>query len=82
MNFDEIRSLNDEQLKKYLNHISNNKVLFCSKCEEPLSSYDRKVISVGVYDKKSGQKSRQLCSLCYNCFVDLLEFLAVSEPNI
>lgn len=54
MNFDEIRSLNNEQLKKYLNHISNNKVLFCSKCEQPLSSYDRRVISVGVYDKKSG----------------------------
>ena len=81
MNFDEIRSLNDEQLKKYLNHISNNRVLFCSKCEEPLSSCDRKVISVGVYDKKAGQKSRQLCSLCYNCYVDLLDFLAINEPK-
>ena len=81
MNFDEIRSLNDEQLKKYLNHISKNRVLFCYKCGQPLSSYDRKTISASVYDKKAGQKSRVLCNLCYTCYVNLLDFLAVNEPN-
>lgn len=81
MNFDEIRSLNDEQLKKYLNHISKNRVLFCSKCGQQLSSYDRKIISASVYDKRVGQKSRVLCNLCYACYVDLLDFLAVNEPN-
>ena len=81
MNFDEIRSLNDEQLKKYLSHISKNRVLFCSKCGQPLSSYDRKTISASVYDKKAGQKSRVLCNLCYTCYVNLLDFLEVNEPN-
>lgn len=81
MNFDEIRNMNDMQLKKYLNNLTNRHVYYCAKCDSVVSNRERRNISVGICNKCVGQVSRKLCTLCDNCYVELLDFLGVNEPN-
>jgi len=80
MNFNEIRNMSDSQLKKYLNGISTNKTLFCARCGEEISRFDRKIISAGIYNSVVGQKAKQICILCNHCYVDLLDFLCSNDP--
>ena len=35
MNIDKIRSMNDEELRKYLQNLSNRDVSTCAKCNRP-----------------------------------------------
>ena len=79
MNLEKIRNMSDEELKSFMNELSQRNNIFCSKCGDVVHSKDRKVINVAIYDKTIGQRARKLCSLCNNCYVDLLDYLGVSD---
>ena len=79
MNLDKIRSMNDEKLRCFMNELSQRNNIFCSKCGNVVSSKERKVINVAIYDRKIGQKARKLCSLCNECYIDLLDYLGISD---
>ena len=79
MNLDQVRNMSDEQLRIFMNNLSQRNNLFCVKCGNIISNYDRKNINIGIYDKHSGQKVKKLCSICNNCYSDLLDYLGVSD---
>lgn len=79
MDLDEIRNLSDEQLRSFINNLSQRNNIFCTKCGNVVNHRERKNINIGIYDSHAGQKVRKLCSLCNNCYVDLLDYLAISD---
>lgn len=79
MNLERIRNMNDKELRNFMNEISHRNNIFCSKCGNIINHKNKKNISVGIYDKKLGQKTKKLCSLCNDCYVELLDYLAISD---
>lgn len=79
MDLDEIRNLTDEQLRSFINSLSQRNNIFCTKCGNAVNHRERKNINIGIYDSHAGQKVRKLCSLCNSCYVDLLDYLAISD---
>lgn len=79
MNLDEIRNMSDEQLRTFMNNLSQRNNIFCSKCGNIVNSQERRNINIGIYDRQIGQKVKKLCSLCNNCYVDLLDYLGISD---
>ena len=79
MNLDEIRNMNDNELRTFMTNLSQKNNIFCSKCGNIISSKERKTINVGIYDNHTGQKVKKLCSLCNDCYIDLLDYLCVSD---
>lgn len=79
MDLDKIRNMNDTELRSFMNELSQRNNIFCSKCGNIVSPRDRKNINIGIYDKNIGQKTRKLCSLCNDCYVDLLDYLSVCD---
>lgn len=79
MDLDEIRNLTDEQLRSFINNLSQRNNIFCTKCGNVVNHKERKNINIGIYDNHAGQKVRKLCSLCNGCYVDLLDYLAISD---
>lgn len=79
MDLDEIRNLTDEQLRSFINNLSQRNNIFCTKCGNVVNHKERKNINIGVYDSHTGQKVRKLCSICNSCYVDLLDYLAISD---
>lgn len=41
---------------------------------------DRKTINVSVYGRK-GQKTKKLCTLCNDCYYNLLDYLGVCDVD-
>lgn len=79
MNLDEIRNMSDNELRGFINDLSQRNNIFCSKCGNVVKSRERKTINVGIYDSSAGQKVRKLCSLCNECYIDLLDYLGISD---
>lgn len=79
MNLDDIRNMNDNDLRSFINNLSQRNNVFCVKCGNVVSHKERKNINIGIYDSHIGQKTRKLCSLCHECYVDLLDYLAVAD---
>lgn len=79
MNLDEIRNMNDEQLRTFMNNLSQSNNIICAKCGNITDRKNRKTINVAIYDRHIGQKARKLCSICNACYSDLLDYLAVSD---
>lgn len=81
MDLDTIRKMSDEQLRSFMNNLSQRNNIFCSKCGNVVNPKDRYNINISIYDKAVGQKARKLCSLCPSCYIDLLDYLAVQDIN-
>lgn len=79
MELNKIRNMSDNELRSFINDISQRSNIFCTKCGNVVNPRDRKNINIGIYDKSIGQKTRKLCSLCNDCYVDLLDYLCVSD---
>ena len=73
MKLNEIRNMSDEELKNYLNNLSGNKLHSCPKCG---SLVTRK--SVIIYNKDL-LSQKKLCYICDKCYLELLNFLNVSD---
>lgn len=79
MDLDYIRNMTDNELRTFMTNLSQKNNIFCTKCGNILTSKERKTINVGVYDKHAGQRVKKLCSLCNNCYIDLLDYIGVSD---
>lgn len=69
-----------EWLEK-LSHCPNARTPFCVKCGDIVGYADRKNINVGIYHQRYGQKVKKLCTLCNNCYSDLLDYLGVPDVD-
>ena len=81
MNFDDIRKMSDEQLRSFMNQLSQKNNIFCSKCGNIVNYKIRKTINIGIYSSRCGQKVKKLCSLCNDCYVELLDYLGMNDIN-
>ena len=76
---DKIKGMSDIELVRFINDMSSKKQVLCIKCGKPIGLDKRKTINVGIYNKKYGQKVKKLCTLCNECYIDLLDYLGVSD---
>lgn len=81
MDLNQIRNMNDDELRRFMTNLSQRNNIICSKCGNIIISKDRKTINIGTYDKHMGQKVKKLCSLCNDCYIDLLDYLSISDVN-
>ena len=72
MNIDKIRSMNDEELRRYLPNLSNRDVSTCAKCSRPADKIIR------VENRNVGQ-TKQLCGLCDKHYDEFLDQLGVYD---
>ena len=52
---------------------------YCGKCGKHIYKQPRRTIFVSMYDKQKGQYQRKLCSLCMDCYTEMLDFLEVPD---
>lgn len=52
---------------------------YCGKCGGYIYRQQKITIFISKYDKKTGQHQRKLCSLCMNCYTNLLDYLEVPD---
>ena len=79
-----LQNKTDEEKARILEkliHTANFRTPPCVRCGAIVGYADRKTIYVSIYDKNKGQKSKKLCSLCEDCYSDLLDYLAVPDVN-
>ena len=72
MDLEKIRSMSDEELESYLKAISNKKSVRI-KCGQARPNY-----TINISNKKKMQQ-KKLCSLCNDCYIDLLDYLGTCD---
>ena len=75
MNIDVIRNMSDDELRKFLNSVSQKNNQICCKCGSTPTRKDR----IGLYVFKF--ENRKLCTLCKSCYSDLLDYLGVCDVS-
>ena len=79
-----LQSKTDEEKARMLEsliHTGNLRTPPCVKCGSIVGYADRKTINVSVYGR-NGQKSKKLCTLCSDCYIDLLDYLGVPDVDL
>lgn len=79
-----LQNKTDEEKARILEkliHSGNLRTPPCIKCGAIVGHADRKTISVGVYDRHVGQRVKKLCTLCNECYSDLLDYLGTSDVD-
>ena len=69
-----------EILEKLI-HSGNLRTPPCARCGAVVGYADRKTINIGIYHRKYGQKVKKLCTLCNNCYSDLLDYMGVPDVD-
>ena len=80
-----LQNKSDEEKARILEkliHTGNFRTLHCIRCGAIVGYADRKTISVGIYDRHIGQKTKKLCTLCNECYSDLLDYLGVPDVDL
>lgn len=77
MQLSEIRKMNDNELKAFLMRMQNGNN-FCTKCGEYVDTQGKKNVYINTNNIR-GIRQRKLCHLCNNCYVDMLDYLGVSD---
>ena len=83
MKLSEIRKMNDNELKAFLMRMQNGNY-FCSKCGQYVHPHEKVNIYInryGVGKYHCGTIQRKLCSLCNDCYTDMLDYLGVQDIN-
>ena len=73
MNVETIRNMSDADLRKFLNTVAQKNNQICCKCGSATEKSNR----VGIYVFK--YENRKLCTLCNECYVDMLDYLGISD---
>lgn len=73
MNIEVIRNMSDDDLRKFLNTVSQKNNKICCKCGSIPTRKER----IGIYVFKF--ENRKLCTLCKNCYEELLDYLGVCD---
>lgn len=76
MDLNKIRNMTDAELTRYLNNVSQRNCQICCKCGKPTLKPDR----VGLHTYK-GCEVKKLCTLCYDCYIELLDYLGISDND-
>lgn len=76
MELNKIRNMNDVELTSFLNNISQRNTQVCCKC----SNVTFKENKIGIYTYK-GCDNEKLCTLCYDCYVNLLDYLEIADND-
>lgn len=79
-----LQNKSDEEKARMLEiliHQGNLRTPPCVRCGSIVGYADRKTINVSVYGRK-GQKSKKLCSLCNDCYSDLLDYLGICDIDL
>ena len=79
MQLSEIRKMNDNELKAFLMRMQNGNS-FCAKCGQYVGTREKKNIYINA-TIEFGIKQRKLCSICNDCYSDMLDYLGVSDIN-
>lgn len=64
-----------------LSHCPTARTPSCVKCGDIVGYADRKTINASIYHQRLGQKTKKLCTLCNNCYSDLLDYLGVPDVD-
>lgn len=72
MNYDKIRSMNDNELKAFLQGFNKRDSHTCLKCGKPA----KKVLKI---ENKESVQTKTLCGLCNECYTNLLEYLGTYD---
>lgn len=72
MDLQRIRNMNDEDLKEYLNFISNRNTTRCSVCSQGAT----KVVKI---ENKETYQMKKLCGICDDCYMKLVKQLNTTE---
>ena len=78
---DKIKEMSDKELVSFINRMSQNKLMLCIKCGNPTSWNNRKTINVGIYNRSIGQKVKKLCTLCEECYIEMLDYLGICDVD-
>lgn len=80
MNLDKIRKMNDKQLYAFIKNNSSErkKIYYCEKCGVNIMGRNRRNISV---TNSYVNHAKRVCSLCDNCYSDLLDYLGIPDIN-
>lgn len=73
MDLNVIRSMNDDELNKFLRGLTQKHSTSCMKCGKSNANY---VINI---QNKAKLQQKKLCSLCDDCYQDLLKKLETSD---
>ena len=73
MDLEKIRKMNDEELESYLKNLTKRNNTNCVKCGKVSANY-----TINIQNKKKIQQ-KKLCSLCNDCYTDLLDYLGVCD---
>lgn len=73
MDLNKIRSMNDTELQAYLKSLADRKSSNCVKCGKANADYTINVRNNNKFQQK------KLCSLCENCYNNMLDNLGVSD---
>ena len=79
-----LQNKTDEEKARILErliHTANFRTPPCVKCGAIVGYADRKTINVGIYDRRIGQRVKKLCTLCNDCYSDLLDYLCVPDVD-
>ena len=74
MNISDIRNMSDKELNHFLGMAQKNNHRICEKCGDFI--IDKTTITV-----RKGYTTRTLCTLCNNCYADLVEFLGIKDVD-
>ena len=73
MNVEDIRSMSDAELRRFLNTVSQRNTQMCCKCGKNTYKENR----IGIFVFKT--ENRKLCTLCTDCYADMLDYLGISD---
>lgn len=76
MNISELKKMEDKEFISYITKIQRSKTPFCIRCGE--LAIQKRTLSV----TKDNIKVKKLCTLCENCYSDLLDFLAIPDVEL
>lgn len=67
------------EILESLIHTANIRTPLCSRCGAIVGYANKRTINVGIYDRHLGQRVKKLCTLCNNCYYDLLDYLEMPD---
>lgn len=74
MDLNVIRKMSDAELTRYLNNVSQRNAQVCCKCGKVTIKENR----IGIFTYK-GCENRKLCTLCSDCYTNLLDYLEIAD---
>ena len=78
MKISDLKQLEDKEFIKYISNMQRNKSMFCIRCGEVISPFQRRTISVS----KDNIKVKKLCTLCEGCYSDMLDHLGIADVDL